>query len=142
MAEVFAQKDLGSSGEVLSPQIGDDFILDQLLAMLGRSRKIAILQDGAEKVGLANRPEGVPEEILPHILIILFSVFLKERDHLQIFPHAGKSDTGSPRYLPIRGQKVFVKDIGDIDDSTAEKELERTVPCPVSDGYRRERVRS
>jgi len=85
--------------------------------MLGRSRKVAILQDGAEKVGLvesaAGRPGGdsssYPDTPLQRLLkrgIIFRSFLMRERVTRAL---QGISRSG--------GQKVFVKDIGDIEDS-------------------------
>src|SRR4030042_2193300 len=80
--KMFAQEDFRGIEEVLFLQGRNDFVLDRLLKTFGGGGEIAISQNGAEQVGLANRSKGLPEEAYRGLLDVLSHHLLKKGNHL------------------------------------------------------------
>src|SRR4030042_6751048 len=111
--KMFAQEDLRGIEEVLFLQGRNNFVLDRLLKTFGGGGEIAISQNGAKQVGLANRPEGIPEEAYPDLLDVLSHHLLEEGNHLEVLPHPGEGEPGPPGHLPFQGEEFFIEELGD-----------------------------
>ncbi len=130
---------LGYLQKQFSGKRGNHFFVNLCFFEFFRLGKIAVRQNRINDFCALHRSNHILNDLPSHFLHAYFVQILVEGDHLEIFPEAGEGHLGSPGDVPLPGQELFVKDIGDVENPSFYQGLRKSFFITFFQGIRESR---